>query len=651
MADNKNLIYTVTVTDKGTFVIKELNQEVKDSSALFKTLNADMIKNAQAGKLSASAMLAQINQLKQLRNANTSNNNLFRKQTEEIRLLENEYKKLTLVTQQQTDKTGLASATLVEFSRGVQDANYGFRGVANNLSQLTTLMTTLIGTTGGLKNAWTALKNAFTGPIGFLVVANIVIAALERMSIMSQGATKTTDEFNDALTNADGLIASLQRYADVSRDANRSDEERTIALQRLADEGYDEATGSIDDFLEAKRQLALFNATESVLQEEEKEFLAERIRLNRQLKQDLEKLEDPIRKASPMFGGRYSSQMPETYEQDAQRAVDATKAALAENKKEIDKISNEIVEAFNETSKELEDNPFYKLLAGVKPGKDTTKRPKSLEAASEFIKKEEETIFDSLQRQLDGRKAVDDFKQELHDKEIDRLNAELSKREELASIITSQVKKLSQVQTQAFTAQIKRLDTERDVILNNDNLTADEKDRLLKKNDSNTRKVKTQQIKFQRDMMQIEMAMELAKIGLQLKNAMTKTIIDGTNSVTSATMSIGEFMKQLGPVGIAAYAASIGGVIATIISARKKAQQQIQALSSQSLGVSGGGGGGSSPQIQAPAFNVVGATQESQLAQTISQSEQQPIKAYVVASDVSTAQELERSTISGASIG
>ena len=80
-------------------------------------------------------MLAQINQLKQLRNANTTNNSLFRKQTEDIRLLENEYKKLTLVTQQQTDKTGLASATLVEFSRGVQDANYGFRGVANNLSQ------------------------------------------------------------------------------------------------------------------------------------------------------------------------------------------------------------------------------------------------------------------------------------------------------------------------------------------------------------------------------------------------------------------------------------------------------------------------------------------------------------------------------------
>jgi len=650
MADNKNLIYTITVTDKGTFVIKELNKEVKDSSALFKTLNADMIDNAKAGKLSASAMLAQINQLKQLRNANTTNNKLFRKQTEDIRLLENEYKKLTLVTQQQTDKTGLASATLVEFSRGVQDANYGFRGVANNLSQLTTLMTTLIGTTGGLKNAWVALKEAFRGPIGFLVVANLVIAALERLDIMSQKTTKTTDDFNDALSDADGLIASLRRYAHIARDANLTDDERTVALKRLKDEGYDPLIGSLEQFLEAKREIALFNATEKILQEEEKGFITELIQLQRKLDKEQDAIAENQKK-------RLLKGAPALYPGSGVTAADVNQLEInkieeqmSETQSEIDKVNNEIIVAFEKVKEKLKNNPYYQTLFGVDGDKDRTVRSKRLKTVSEFIKKEEDTIFDSLQRQLDGRKAVDDFKQELHDNEIDRLNAELKKREELASIITSQVKKLSQVQTQAFDAQIKRLDTERDVILNNDNLTAEEKDRLLKKNDAETRKIRTKQIKFQRDMMQIEMAMELAKIGLQLQNAMTTVTVDATGAISKATMSLGEFMKQLGPVGIAAYAASIGGVIATIISARKKAQQQIQALSSQSLAVSGGGGG-SSPQIQAPAFNVVGATQTSQLAQTISQAEQQPIKAYVVASDVTTAQELERSTIEGASIG
>ena len=60
-------------------------------------------------------------------------------------------------------------------------------------------MTTLIGTTGGLKNAWAALVKAFTGPIGFLVVANIIIAALERLSIMTEKNTRKTEENTKAI--------------------------------------------------------------------------------------------------------------------------------------------------------------------------------------------------------------------------------------------------------------------------------------------------------------------------------------------------------------------------------------------------------------------------------------------------------------------
>ena len=242
-------------------------------------------------------------------------------------------------------------------------------------------------------------------------------------------------------------------------------------------------------------------------------------------------------------------------------------------------------------------------------------------------------------------------REENHKKELERIKTEFDKRNELANNITGAVTKLSQIQDQAFQSQIKRLDTERDVILNNDNLTSEEKDRLLKKNDKETREVRTKQIKFERDMHMIEMSMELAKIGLQIQNAMTTVTVDATGAVSKASMSLGAFMNQLGPFGIAAYAASIGGVIATIVSARKKAQQQIQALSNESLAVSGGGGGASGIQVSAPDFNVVGATQTSQLAQTIAGAEDKPIKAFVVASDVTTAQELERSTIEGASLG
>lgn len=67
-------------------------------------------------------------------------------------------------------------------------------------------------------------------------------------------------------------------------------------------------------------------------------------------------------------------------------------------------------------------------------------------------------------------------------------------------------------------------------------------------------------------------------------------------------------------------------------------------------GAGGGGGSVSIPTPQAPQFNVVGASGTNQLAETIAGQNKQPLKAYVVASDVSTAQSLERNIVSSASI-
>ena len=51
-----------------------------------------------------------------------------------------------------------------------------------------------------------------------------------------------------------------------------------------------------------------------------------------------------------------------------------------------------------------------------------------------------------------------------------------------------------------------------------------------------------------------------------------------------------------------------------------------------------------------PAFNVVGASGETQLADAIGSQTQQPTRAYVVSNDVTTAQEMDRNIIEGASI-
>jgi len=51
---------------------------------------------------------------------------------------------------------------------------------------------------------------------------------------------------------------------------------------------------------------------------------------------------------------------------------------------------------------------------------------------------------------------------------------------------------------------------------------------------------------------------------------------------------------------------------------------------------------GSGVNVQSPDFNVVGASPESQLAQTVAMQRQKPLRAFVVAKDISNEQELER---------
>jgi hypothetical protein len=71
----------------------------------------------------------------------------------------------------------------------------------------------------------------------------------------------------------------------------------------------------------------------------------------------------------------------------------------------------------------------------------------------------------------------------------------------------------------------------------------------------------------------------------------------------------------------------------------------------------GGGGGGSAPSTgggsapAAPSFNVVGSSGTNQLAQVMNQQGMPPVQAYVVASNVTSAQSLNRNIVNNATLG
>jgi len=109
--------------------------------------------------------------------------------------------------------------------------------------------------------------------------------------------------------------------------------------------------------------------------------------------------------------------------------------------------------------------------------------------------------------------------------------------------------------------------------------------------------------------------------------------------------------KLLLAKGIATTKIGAATSIASIVAAGISGAKSITAGGTGGGGGGEGGGAGGGAVPAAPSFNVVGASATNQIAQTIAQQQQQPIKTYVVAGDISTAQSLERNIISSASIG
>ena len=147
-----------------------------------------------------------------------------------------------------------------------------------------------------------------------------------------------------------------------------------------------------------------------------------------------------------------------------------------------------------------------------------------------------------------------------------------------------------------------------------------------------------------------EMIMEIKGTLFTAKQSATKATVKAAESGVDVaggaakTASAAPFPANIPLIiGYAAQAVGIVSAIKGALKAMKGASKQN--ITSPRIETSNGGGGG------APAFNVVGASETNQLADAIGGQTQQPVKAFVVSSDVSTAQELDRNIIEGASIG
>lgn len=142
-------------------------------------------------------------------------------------------------------------------------------------------------------------------------------------------------------------------------------------------------------------------------------------------------------------------------------------------------------------------------------------------------------------------------------------------------------------------------------------------------------------------------ALTLVQIGIDTASAFSNAVPMAIKAGAEAAKLAGPAAPIAGPLATAASYLSSATMIASNIAKAKK----LLSSGGSATPASGGGGGGGGAAPAAPSFNVVGASPTNQLAQTIGNQQQQPIKAYVVSNDVTTAQSLDRNIISSASIG
>lgn len=599
MADNKkSLTYVVEVVDKGKITINGVKSSFRDLE-------------------------------KQIKSTSVSTDNFSKKNVDLIAT------------------SGLAGATLTEFGRTVSDYNYGIRGMANNLSQLSTLFITLVGKAGTFGKAMTILKAQLLGPMGLILLFQVAITVLEAFSLKQDKAKKSTDGLTEALgRQAQRFVDFQQGIGRYNTDLEKTNDIITVMSNRFPEfkklvEGLGDKPSRENleglmlmytDFLKTQDKLTKKEKELSKLREEffkipEAErtrnmvdkFEADKIRLVGEIFD----LELRIAQFKDIFEDEGGKSNPAKFVREQLEALNPMfdKFFFDINKK------GEIV--FKNALKDVE----FTLRALTESSLEATDELDRMgERYNDYIRRREESLKNGLAFIKEQAKEINDI-----------FNASQKAFASVSDVIMSY-----------HDVRMEALARERDYILNSGRLSEQQQRKAI--DDIERREIKAQEkkIKLERDLFTIKQSLLIAeeimnakadlranarKMGMLLSQIGSEAAVQAGK----AQMSIGAFAAEGGLKGMAAYAISIAGMLASIASARRKAKAQLMALGAPSTGGGGGGVG-----VEAPDFNVVGASPESQLAQSVSQQQTQPLRAFVVHKDIKNANDLDR-TITGTS--
>ena len=186
---------------------------------------------------------------------------------------------------------------------------------------------------------------------------------------------------------------------------------------------------------------------------------------------------------------------------------------------------------------------------------------------------------------------------------------------------------------------------------------------IQKKGDLDSIKIQKQTSKVSTEITEMEQQAKLAVISSALGSIAAAV---GENTVAGKALAIAQATIDTyagATLALKTYPPPFGGIAAGVVIAagllnvKKIISTKVPKPPGTNLKGAGGGGGGgapSAPQTQIPQIqtaNAIGGDTGSQIAETIAESSNRPVQAYVVSTEVSSTQALDRRTNSAASFG
>jgi hypothetical protein len=517
--------------------------------------------------------------------------------------------------------TGLANTAILEFGRTMSDAPYGIQGMGNNISQLVSILGQMSQSAKEGGSVLKSLRTAFIGPLGVVVAVQIAVAALEIFMKTQRGVKKETedlkksiDEINDSYGGQLAILEALGRSAIYSPEARQAFAENMKEVKEFleAAETVGDVTAEVVDeairlgmkLLEARRKAAI--AQKEYLELIKQENLSDEDRISAGTK-----LAETLKQVTIAQNA---------LKLEKQEDVEVTGKIIKRHQEEI-----EVLDTLGTTYQRAAE--FRKMMADI--GFDLAPPDKQLKDSAE-------KAVDDFQKYTKARAAGRETEEEnevfLRTFGLTKDNFELAlgSAVEMSGIINGVLQSeadrslaIEQNKTNALNDQLKQR-------LANEELSAEERDKI------------NQQIS-RNEIALVQRSNEINKKRFQQEKAFS--IAQATINTYLAASDV--LAREKG--GLAAKIIGMTVVIASglaQVAAISRQQFTGRALPRPRLVAQGGG----PAESQSPAFNIVGASGQSQLAQLISGQTGQPIKAYVVAGEVTTAQSLERNKIAEASI-